>query len=312
MHRSPSGSPVTQATRRGRPAVVLLALAVFAVWPPLAQADDREQWLGAIAESPFAEPIAVTSTLTEDLVEGAVHARLAYPFAQVAADLEELPVWCEITFLHLNIKSCVYRAEGDPAEGSLMLYAGRKRYQEPQDAEMIDLSRRVTWTEEDRLRIELEGERGPYGTRDYAIAVQLAPHDDGTLVKLEYSLRFGAFARFASRVYLATAGRERVGFTVVDYDNDEPEFIRGLEGMIERNVMRFYLALEAWLDTRERPEQEQPMARLERWFDLTEEFPRQLRELDRETYLEQKLREYANQQELQQGPPPDRRILPLD
>ena len=312
MHRSPHSSPVTQAARRCRPAVVLLALAVFAGWPAMAQAGDREQWLGAIAESPFAEPIAVISTLTEDLVEGAVHARLPYPFAQVAADLEELPVWCEITFLHLNIKSCVYREEAGPADGSLTLYAGRKTYQDPQDAEMIDLARRVAWTDEDRLLIELEGDRGPYGTRDYSIVVHVVPHNDETLVNFEFSLRFGAFARFASRIYLATAGRDRVGFTVVDYDNDEPEFIRGLEGMIERNVMRFYLALEAWLDTRERPEQEQPMARLERWFELTDAFPRQLRELERETYLEQKLREYANQQELQQGPPPDRRILPLD
>lgn len=294
------------------PAVALVALAVLAGWPPMAQAGDPEQWLGAIAESPFAEPVAVTSTVKEDVVEGAVHARLSHPFARVAGELEAPPVWCEITFLHLNIKSCVYREDAGPADGSLTLYVGRNRYQEPEDAEYVDLSRRFTRAEEDRLVIELEGDRGPYGTRDYAIAVQLAPHDDGTLLKLEYSLRFGAFARLASRVYLATAGRDRVGFTVVGHDNDEPEYIGGLEGMIERNVMRFYLALQAWLDTRDRPEQEQPQARLARWFELTEDYPRQLRELDRETYLEQKLREYANQQELQAGPPPDRRILPLD
>lgn len=81
---------------------------------------------------------------------------------------------------------------------------------------------------------------------------------------------------------------------------------------IERTVMRFYLALQAWLDVRDQPAQEQLLARLERWFDLTDEYPRQLRELDRETYLDQKQREYANQQRLQDDPPPRRRILPLD
>ncbi len=76
--------------------------------------------------------------------------------------------------------------------------------------------------------------------------------------------------------------------------------------------MRFYLALQAWLDVRDLPAQEQLLARLERWFDLTDAYLRQLRELDRETYLDQKQREYANQQRLQDDPPPRRRILPLD
>ncbi|WP_018876321.1 hypothetical protein [Thioalkalivibrio sp. ALE31] len=48
---------------------------------------------------------------------------------------------------------------------------------------------------------------------------------------------------------------------------------------------------------------------VQRWFELTENYPRQLRELDQETYLGQKMREYANQQAFQDGPPPDHRIF---
>lgn len=308
MHRarsSPSG--MSPASNR-HPAGLLLVLLLFG-WPCVAQADGPARWLSAIAESPFAEPVAVTSTLTEDLVAGAVHARLPYPVAEVAPNLAELASWCEIIFLHMNIKTCVYRDDAGPEDGSLTLYMGSKHYQEPYDADVFDLARRVTWSEEGPLRIELEGDRGPYGTRDYSIVVHVVPHDDETLVNFEFSLRFGALARFASRIYLSTAGRHRVGFTVTGHENDQPQFIRGMEGMIERNVMRFYLALEAWLDTRNRPEQEQPMARLQRWFELTENYPRQLRELDQETYLGQKMREYANQQAFQDGPPPDHRIF---
>ncbi|WP_019628456.1 hypothetical protein [Thioalkalivibrio sp. AKL10] len=287
----------------------LVGLVLLVGSPLLAHADGAEDWLAAIAESPLGEPIAVTSTVQGGVVEGAVHARLPYSFALVASELEALSAWCEITVLHINIKSCVYR-EG--ADALLHLYVGRARYEQAEYAERVELVRRSAQMGEDWLLIELEGDRGPYGTRDYSIVVHVVPHDTGTLVNLEYSLRFGVIARLAALVYLATGGRERVGFTVVGYENGEPQYIGGLEGMIERTVMRFYLALQAWLDVRDRPAQELLLARLERWFDLTDEYPRQLRELDRETYLEQKQREYANQQRLQDAPPPRRRILPLD
>ncbi|WP_024326332.1 hypothetical protein [Thioalkalivibrio sp. AKL19] len=309
MPRLPLVPFAPQSGCRRLPLGALLALALLAGHPLPALADGAEEWLAAIAESPLGEPIAVTSTVRGGVVEGAVYARLPYSFELVSSELEALSVWCEITFLHINIKSCVYREGENPL---LRLYVGRARYEVPEYAEPVELVRRSAQMDDDWLLIELEADRGPYGTRDYAIIVHVVPHDTGILVNLEYSLRFGLIARLAARVYLATGGRDRVGFTVVGDDNGEAQYIGGLEGMIERNVMRFYLALQAWLDIRDRPAQEQLQARLERWFDLTDEYPRQLRELDRETYLDQKQREYANQQRQQHAPPPRRRILDLD
>lgn len=312
MHRPPGVHFATQSWGL-RPLLVALLVYVLLAWSPqLARAGDAGEWLAAIAESPLDAPIAVSSTVKGSVVEGAVYARLPYSFALVASELEALSAWCEITFLHINIKSCVYREGSGPDEALLRLYVGRARYASAEHAEPVELVRRSIQMDEDWLLIELEADRGPYGTRDYSIIVHVLPHDTGTLVNLEYSLRFGVMARLAARLYLATGARDRVGFTVVGYDNGEAQYIGGLEGMIERNVMRFYLALQAWLDIRDRPDPEQLRARLERWFELTDEYPRQLRELDRETYLEQKQREYANQQRLQDAPPPRRLILPLD
>ena len=302
----------TQAWWIRSPLVVVLGWVLLAGSPQLAHADDAEEWLAAIAESPLDDPIVVTSTVKGGVVEGAVHARLPYSFALVARELEALSAWCEITFLHINIKSCVYRDGSGPGDALLRLYVGRARYEEPEYAEYVELIRRSARIDDDSLLIELEAERGPYGTKDYSIVVHVLPHDTGTLVNLEYSLRFGVIARLAARVYLATGGREREGFTVVGYENGETQYISGLEGMIERNAMRFYLALQAWLDIRDRSAEVQLRARLERWFDLTDRYPRQLRELDRETYLDQKQREYANQQRLQDAPQPRRRILDRD
>ena len=55
--------------------------------------------------------------------------------------------------------------------------------------------------------------------------------------------------------YLATAGSSKVGFSVVDRKADgTPVHIRNLRGVIERNTMRYYLAIEAFLGAHAAPE----------------------------------------------------------
>jgi hypothetical protein len=61
--------------------------------------------------------------------------------------------------------------------------------------------------------------------------------------------------------------------------------------VVERTAMRYYLAIDAWLQTAALEPMQRPMARLETWFDATERYPRQLHELDRATYLANKRRE---------------------
>src|SRR5690606_28846473 len=99
--------------------------------------------------------------------------------------------------------------------------------------------------------------------------------------------------RTAQRLYFSTAGRHRVGFS---REGERP--IRGLRGMMERNTMRFYLALQAYLEA---PGDEALAERLSRWHALTQEYPEQLKEMSLEEYLDTKQREYQNQQALQQA-----------
>jgi hypothetical protein len=52
-----------------------------------------------------------------------------------------------------------------------------------------------------------------------------------------------------AEAYLTTRGRDKVGFTVVGKaEDDGPEYIGGLRGAVERNAMRLYLAIDAYLD----------------------------------------------------------------
>ena len=99
------------------------------------------------------------------------------------------------------------------------------------------------------------------------------------------------------QAYLATIGRGKVGFTRTGkQSNDQPVYVEGVRGVVERNTMRYYLAIDAYLGALSTPPGEQLEKRLQSWFASTELYPRQLHEVDRATYLEMKRSEYLRMQ----------------
>ena len=99
----------------------------------------------------------------------------------------------------------------------------------------------------------------------------------------------GRFARLAAGVYLATRGRDKVGFTIVTRDDDgAPEYIGGLRGAVERNAMRLYLAIDTYLDALDESVAQRRDRSLRTWLDAIARYPRQLAEADRSAYLEAK------------------------
>ena len=88
--------------------------------------------------------------------------------------------------------------------------------------------------------------------------------------------------------YLATIGADKVGFTATGKDSaGEPSYVGGVRGVVERNTMRYYLAIDAYMDAPKQLPQ-----RLATWFDSTERYARQLHEVEREDYLAMKRNEY--------------------
>ena len=116
-----------------------------------------------------------------------------------------------------------------------------------------------------------------------ASSVSAVPLDGGrTFMHLSYSYGYGMAGRLAMQAYLATAGADKVGFTVTGKDgNGQPIYIGGMRGAIERNVMRYYLAIDAHLASLRSPPDQQVEKTIQTWFDATERYPRQLREMDR-------------------------------
>ena len=80
---------------------------------------------------------------------------------------------------------------------------------------------------------------------------------------------------------------------------EPPDYIGGLRGLVERNTMRYYLAIDACLDAIAVPPADQLEKRLRDWFDATEKYPRQLHETGRDAYLAMKRREYQRRQSAQ-------------
>ena len=101
------------------------------------------------------------------------------------------------------------------------------------------------------MAVKLDASKGPLGTRNYHVALELiALEGEQSFMHIEYSYSEGLLARLAMRLYFATSGSAKVGFTWA-VDGEPPHLIGGVRGALERNTMRYYLALEAFLASRD-------------------------------------------------------------
>jgi len=72
-----------------------------------------------------------------------------------------------------------------------------------------------------------------------------------------------------------------------------------VRGVVERNTMRYYLAIDAYLFALTTLPKDQLEKRLQKWYDGTEQYATQLHEVERNDYLEMKRNEYKRQHEAQ-------------
>lgn len=239
----------------------------------------------------FGRPLHIDSRQGDDRLDGDVHVLLGYPFAQVKRTLGAAERWCDIMLLHLNVKGC----RGASGDASLVhVYLGRKFDEPLSAAHRVDFVYRLLAQAPDYFQATLTAARGPFGTHDYRIAVEAVPLGDRTFLHLSYAYAYGGPAKAAMQAYFATSGAGKVGFTAERRQPDgTPVLVGGLRGALERNVMRYYLAIDAYLDAQSAPPEERLEDRLREWFESTERYALQLHELDEDAYLEMKRRECA-------------------
>ena len=250
-----------------------------------------------LAHSPFKRPVVLSSREGSDLLSGEVYAIVDQPFAAASTALKEPAQWCEVMILHLNTKQCKPVADANGPQ--LHVVVGKKFDQLVDQAFRVDFSYKVVARTDNYLQVKLNAEQGPLSTRNYKIILEVAPASaNQTYLRLSYSYGYGMMAQIAMKAYLGTVGRNKVGFTMVDdARSGTAQPVGGMRGVVERNTMRYYLAIEAYLGTLNAPPSQRAEKGFKDWFDATEHYPRQLHEMEQAEYLDMKRKEYHRQRE---------------
>ena len=252
----------------------------------------------ALADNQFRRPLVLNSTESPDQLKGEIYAVLNYPFATVNGALNNPAHWCNALILHINVKYC--RAISDKAGTVLDINLGKKYDQPLVETYKTTFKYSEVTSAANYFSIELKAADGPLGTHDYRIWVEATPLKNGqTFLHFTYAYSFGLTGRLAMKGYLATIGKDKVGFTIDGkQSNAQPNYIQGVRGVVERNTMRYYLAIDAYLAALKTPPENQLEKSLQVWFDNTEQFSEQLHEVERAEYFEMKRKEIQRQNSL--------------
>ncbi len=250
----------------------------------------------APANNPFQRPLVLESRLNSKDIKGEIYAVVPHPFSKVSATLSGSQVWCDILILHVNTKYCSISRQNQAT--TLLMNVGKKFDQPLEESFRLAFAWQLAEQNADYMRVNLAADSGPFSTRDYHITLEAAPLENGTtFLHLSYSYGFGLSGKIAMQVYLGTIGRNKVGFTVTGKTNEgQPFYVDGMRGLVERNTMRYYLAIESYLGAMAVPEQTRFEKRIGDWFNASERYARQLHEIERDDYLNMKRREVKRQQ----------------
>jgi len=285
--------------------LVLVSFAGFASGKSVAPAPDASaqplrakymQLAKQLRSNQFQRPLYLKSAESPHDLKGEIYAEVNYTFAAVGTALNNPAHWCDVLILHLNVKYC--HASNSGTGTVLSVDLGRKYYQPLADAYRVEFNYRGVITRPDYFAVELNAENGPLSTHDYHIWIEATSVAGGrSFLHVTYAYAFGLSGRLAMQGYLATIGSDKVGFTITGKQpNGLPDYIQGVRGVVERNTMRYYLAIDAYLAALTTSPKDQLEKRMQYWYDATDHYARQLHEVTRDEYLEMKRREYQRQQ----------------
>lgn len=248
-----------------------------------------------LENNPYKSPIWLESSEENKRAHGRIYGVLNQPFSAVRKNLQDPVGWCEVLFLHLNVKYC--KAVDN---NTIRIYAGTKKPQSLDSATPMQYQFKRLADSANHMKVAMVAASGPYGTSHYNITMEAIPlNQNQSFIHVNYSYQYGNVAKLAMNSYLSTVGSSKEGISIVGKKADgSPEYASGLRGVIERNTLRYYLAITSYLDSLSAPENQQLEKRLSSWFDATERYP-QLREISKTDYMNMKRDEY---QRMNNGP----------
>lgn len=262
--------------------------------PTSALLGDYSRLAPALKNNAFGQPLVLQSSETVTGLAGDIYAVVPYPFAAVSTEMRSPDHWCDVMILHINTKYC--HAVAAPQGSDLLVNIGKKTPQPIADATRLVFRYSETNLLKNYFAITLTAGEGPLGTSNYRIRLEAVKlPGNKSFLHLTYTYDVGFSGRLAMQTYLATMGADKVGFTRLVTDG-QPGYVAGVRGVVERNTMRYYLAIDSFLASRREPPAAQLEHRLQSWFDAVERYPRQLHEMDQSDYLAMKRAEVLRQQ----------------
>nr|WP_295785285.1 hypothetical protein [Rhodoferax sp.] len=234
--------------------------------------------------STFKHPLLLQSSDTTNGRKGDVYAIVDKPIQVVSDALKDSAHWCEALLLHVNNRQCEVTKKPDGE--TITLKVVRKHDQPVAAAFSVPFDFRLVDSTPRHLEVGMSSTSGPLGTSNYRITLEAVPiNQERSFLHFSYAYEENFLARTATEAYLSIFGSTKVGFTVVGKTPDgKPDYIKGTRGLVERNAMRYFLAIDAYLAA-----PSEPQTRWNAWYSATELYPHQLHEMDRATYLAAKL-----------------------
>jgi hypothetical protein len=262
--------------------------------------DTYHRSLAKLETSDFGLPLFLESFERDDKVHVDVYGIFDYSLDRVAEAIAVPANWCDIVSLHPNVKACTYREQADT--WLLTFYLGHKEYEPPGDTRPVVCRYRNVDQQRGYLDITLHAEKGPFATKDHRMRFEaLALDGNRTFVHVSYTYSDSVVLRLATKAYFATLGRGKVGFTVTATgSNGEPVYIGGPRGAVERSAIRYYFAIQSFMNTLYSPEEHRFGVRIDDWYDRTIRYRRQLSDWSKKDYLASKVAEHENQMRLQE------------
>ena len=290
---------------------MVLSFFLFSQWCEISCGDDslrteRESLIDKyhkieknLEKSRFGIPFYLESSVSKSASRVDIYGTSNYPFGLVKNEFLVPTNWCEIVLPHPGVKACTYKKMDD--RWLLNIYNVDKFSKPLEDAYQMKFEYRIT-QQPGFFAISLSAPEGPFSTKDHQIGFEVLPLDEGrTFIHLRYSLRYSPLGYFLMKSYFSIFGGGRIGFSVIGTDRDgNPVYVGGLRGAIESDVLRYYLAILAYMDTLKIPIEQRFEKRMSEWYDLTVRYKRQLFKMEKEKYLTSKRQDQESQLILQE------------
>ncbi len=239
-------------------------------------------------------PFYVESSVNKNASYVDIYGTIKYPFDIVKNELLIPANWCGIVLLHPDIKACTYKKMDT---WLLNIYNVNKFSKPLEAAYQMKFAYRVSGLQPEYFDIALTAHEGPSHTKDHQLGFEAIPLEKNTtFIHLRYSFGYSALGYFLMKIF----GGAKIGFSIIGTDSaGNPVYAGGLRGSVERDVVCYYLAILAYLDTLKAPSDQRFEKRIRQWYALAARYKKQLLEMGKEEYLTYKRRDRESQQRLQ-------------